>query len=511
MLTTIILALHGSARRGGTVHPRGTTPRAFGRGPGRRPFFRAPLSNFVTFCRRSLPAAALAMALLLPTVHAITPDTVTVPAGAETITYGTSGQGRSLKAYRFGDGKNTLVLTFAIHGFEDAWDGDGEALVYTADRVMQDLARNATLLLDYDWSVYVLPCLNPDGLLSGHTNNGFGRCTSAGIDMNRSFPYRWTSYTSSRYRNGSAPLACPESKALAGFLQSIGGTGKKVLVDTHGWTSQLLTSGGKGTLYNCFHAQFPTNSHQSLTHAAGYLTSYAAYSLGYDACLMEFPWGPDTMAEFLQTGYADRFCTAVRTVLRSYGPSNHHSDHCAAAQYTDVNELMWYHEAVDYVVSHDLMSGVSATAFGPNQPATRAMVTVLLWRMAGSPDPLIESELTLPQEAGSDTLLLAGPPGADAAATCAAAEPSTSPLATGYFDVAEDSWYAPAILWANHNQLLPESDSSYFHPDSPISRQDLITMLYRYSHPSGDGESDQGTLACADAGQVEPYAVAAMA
>lgn len=439
------------------------------------------------------------MALLLPLpVHAITPDTVSVPAGAEIIPYGTSALGRPLNAYGFGNGENTLVLTFSIHGFEDAWDGDGEALVYTADRVMQDLARNASLLLDYDWSVYVLPCLNPDGLLSGHSNNGFGRCTSAGIDMNRSFPYRWTPYTSSRYHNGDAPLACPESKALAGFLQSIGGKGKKVLVDTHGWTSQLLTSGGKGTLYNCFHAQFPTNSQQSLVHTAGYLTAYAAYTLGYDACLMEFPWGPDSMSEFLQTDYADRFCTAVRMVLRSYGPSNHHSDHCAAAQYTDVNALMWYHEAVDYVVSHDLMSGVSDTAFGPNQPATRAMVTVLLWRMAGSPDPLLESELTLPPESNSDILLLAGPDG-------------LSSLATGYFDVAEDSWYAPAILWANHNQLLPESDSSYFHPDSPISRQDLITMLYHYSHPSADGQSSQGILACADAGQVEPYAVEAMA
>ena len=119
-----------------------------------------------------------------------------------------------------------MVLGFAIHGYEDNWSRDGGALVYTANQLMQKLDQNMATVRDYDWSIYVLPCMNPDGLMDGYTHNGPGRCTTTylngsklvsgrGIDMNRSFPTRWTSYTGNRNFNGSAPLASKESAALA--------------------------------------------------------------------------------------------------------------------------------------------------------------------------------------------------------------------------------------------------------------------------------------------------------
>ncbi len=90
---------------------------------------------------------------------------------------------------------------------------------------MNLLAQNQSILEDCDWTIYVLPSMNPDGLISGYTKDGPGRLTtsyitgsgnlsySKGIDMNRSFPTNWVSYTSARNFNGSAPLACRESAA----------------------------------------------------------------------------------------------------------------------------------------------------------------------------------------------------------------------------------------------------------------------------------------------------------
>mgnify|MGYP006885879010 FL=1 len=51
-------------------------------------------------------------------------------------TFGDSGlvragnpYGSKLQYYRYGNGPNVFFATFTVHGFEDNWDHDGEALV----------------------------------------------------------------------------------------------------------------------------------------------------------------------------------------------------------------------------------------------------------------------------------------------------------------------------------------------------------------------------------------------
>ncbi len=113
------------------------------------------------------------MALLAYTAGAAAFDTsdLTIPGSAKRIVYGESGAGRNLTAYQFGNGTNVMVVGFSIHGYEDNWSRDGGALVYTAGELMEDLDENLELLVDYDWTVYVLPCMNPDGLMDGYTMN----------------------------------------------------------------------------------------------------------------------------------------------------------------------------------------------------------------------------------------------------------------------------------------------------------------------------------------------------
>lgn len=328
------------------------------------------------------------------------PSDLTIPDSAETIVYGQSGAGRDLMAYRFGDGDNVIVVGFAIHGYEDNWTGDGGALVYTAGKLMEQLDQNMGLVEDWGWSVYVLPCMNPDGLLDGYSHNGPGRCTTTylkdgklvtgkGIDMNRSFPTRWTAYTSDRNFNGSAPLASKESAALAQFVQDVKGSGNNVCIDTHGWMSQIITSNGYSALWDVFKSKFPNNTYANCNNGRGYFTAYTA-SLGYASCLFEFPDGIYSMSQFQRSGYCEDYCDCILSLLPRYGtydpkpvePEDPHLAVCPTRDYQDVLRDVWYHDAVDYVVEQEIMLG-SSGYFEPDAVTTRAMMVEALWRAQG--------------------------------------------------------------------------------------------------------------------------------
>lgn len=53
--------------------------------------------------------------------------------------------------------------------------------------------------------------------------------------------------------------------------------------------------------------------------------------------------------------------------------------------FADVASDVWYAAAVEYVRDSGLMSDTTATTFSPNNTMTRAMLAVVLYRVAGSP------------------------------------------------------------------------------------------------------------------------------
>ena len=241
----------------------------------------------------------------------------------ERIVYGLSGRGRELEAYRFGTGENVFVLSFCVHGFEDEYDRDGKALVYVAEQLMAEIPGWDC----EEWSIYVLPCCNPDGLNEGYTNNGPGRCTVSsyledgtltfekGADINRCFPTAWRANSDPRYYNGTAPLACAEAKALAEFIETVKGEGENYLVDVHGWYWQTLTSDGKnGALARAFNEKFPENSWKDVKGGMGYFSAYAA-SLGYDSCLFEIPSVAESFEEFTAGTYTRRFISVIKALV----------------------------------------------------------------------------------------------------------------------------------------------------------------------------------------------------
>ena len=250
------------------------------------------------------------------------------------LVYGTSGSGDyPLTALRIGSGKNVLVLTYALHGWEDNFNRDGAELLYLADCVKKTLLDNYALLHNHDWTVYLIRCANPDGLYSGGTNNGAGRCTTTrldengallsdgiGIDINRCFPYCYTPLTQARYFNGTAPLQCTEAQALAAFVKSVKGSGYNVCIDTHGWLNQTITSSGMSAIYDAFKSQFPDSVYSPLAGKPGFFSAWAAFCEGFDSCLFELPSDIYSHGDFVRSGYIEQYDKAILRLLIGYYP-----------------------------------------------------------------------------------------------------------------------------------------------------------------------------------------------
>ena len=162
--------------------------------------------------------------------------------------------------------------------------------------------------------------------------------------------------------------------------------------------------------------------------------------------------------------------TPVTSAIRITVVPKDHAAYCPTAGFTDVKPLgsAWYHEDVDYVVEKGYMTGTSTTTFAPNSTLTRAMVVTILYRMAGSP-------------AVSGT--------------------------SGFSDVPSGKWYANAVTWAKNKGIATGYNSKTFGPEDPVTREQMVTFLYRYAgKPSGSGSLSSFT----DAGKVGSWALDAM-
>ena len=245
----------------------------------------------------------------------------------QALAYGLSGSGQyPLMAYRIGTGENVMLLTFALHGWEDVFDADGAALVTLADELIGFLQPRAQEVTAAGWSVYIVRCANPDGLYLGKSCNGPGRCTTThytsdgrlvagGVDINRSFPYCYRRFFSTRSYNGTAPLQCAEARALKRLVEHIGGSGRNVCIDTHGWYGQIIPSEKDGALHRAFRQEFPSASYAALKGAPGYFSAWAAFEMGWESCLFELPSDVTSYEGFLQSDAPACFLRVIWSIL----------------------------------------------------------------------------------------------------------------------------------------------------------------------------------------------------
>ncbi len=235
--------------------------------------------------------------------------------------------GTDLKYYKIGDGPNVFYATFAIHGFEDKWNRDGKELTLIAEEFKNRLIRDKDRSILSKWTIYIFPQINTDGVNHGWSNNGPGRKTlyswapqNEGIDMNRCWQTgSFVPYTGRNY-NGTGWFQAYEAGYLKDFLLRNKATnGQTVLIDLHGWTTQLI--GDYGISKECYAPYFPENRYTN-SYGTGYLINWARSSLGSNgrparSALIELPEaGINSHQDVVNAGYANRYIEATLYMLR---------------------------------------------------------------------------------------------------------------------------------------------------------------------------------------------------
>ena len=238
-----------------------------------------------------------------------------------------SQKNQDLFYYRAGTGAKHIYLVFAQHGWEDGLTssntlkaGDGNTLCKIAKEFMNKLAtmnesdRNTILS---NWSIFLFPQMNPDGIKYGNTNKGFGRCYLNKIDPNRSWPGNFKVNTAPGNFTGDSYLGAVEMQALYSILQELNkNSSEAILLDIHGWENSVIAN--DLTLQNYFLSEFrklnSSCARKILSRSSGYLATWAENSkdltatstdtagLGAKAALLEFPattdYGSTTVSNY---------------------------------------------------------------------------------------------------------------------------------------------------------------------------------------------------------------------
>ena len=112
--------------------------------------------------------------------------------------------------------------------------------------------------------------------------------------------------------------------------------------------------------------------------------------------------------------------------------------------FVDVKKDDYYYDAVIWAVGKGIAKGVTDTTFQPNASCTRAEMVTFLYRAAGSPEPTNK--------------------------------------VNPFTDVAEDSYYYKAVLWAVEKGIAKGTSETTFSPNDTCTRGQAVAFLYRYAN-----------------------------
>ncbi len=118
------------------------------------------------------------------------------------------------------------------------------------------------------------------------------------------------------------------------------------------------------------------------------------------------------------------------------------------SSFLDVAASDYFKAPVDWAVENKVTSGTSPKTFSPNESCTRAQAMTFLWRAAGCPEPTGKNNK--------------------------------------FTDVAADAYYYKAVLWAVENGITSGASDTTFEPESPCTRAQIVTFLFRYAKASAN-------------------------
>ncbi|MBQ6431311.1 MAG: S-layer homology domain-containing protein [Oscillospiraceae bacterium] len=128
----------------------------------------------------------------------------------------------------------------------------------------------------------------------------------------------------------------------------------------------------------------------------------------------------------------------------------------APLPFKDVKTTDWFYKDVEFVYNNKMMNGVGNDLFDPNGTCTRAMVVTVLFRLLGEPGGVVPCPFT---------------------------------------DVPDDEWYSQAVRWAAHVKVVNGMTATTFEPNTPVTREQLAAILYRFADSLGRDVSEGVMLA----------------
>ncbi len=187
-------------------------------------------------------------------------------------------------------------------------------------------------------------------------------------------------------------------------------------------------------------------------------TANGAYDAAYYFCeIFENPWQEsDEVSKY-------RGNLARNTYWTEYGPQEQ-----PEIPFTDVTQEKWYYNAVKWAYDNGVLTGTSDTTFAPNDPMTRGMLVMVLYRMEDRPQ--VSTNNCFP-------------------------------------DVNTQKYYASAITWASEQKIVSGYSNGKFGPEDSITREQLAKVLYLYADYKGyDVTAKESLSAFNDASNVSSYA-----
>ena len=106
----------------------------------------------------------------------------------------------------------------------------------------------------------------------------------------------------------------------------------------------------------------------------------------------------------------------------------------------------WIYDAAQYMYEHGLMTGMTDTIFEPATTMSRAHFATVLYRLEGEP------------------------------------EAEFNPI---FPDVPAGDFYSNAVMWGNKNNIITGYNEGIFDPAGMVTREQMVTMMYRYAQYKG--------------------------
>ncbi len=149
----------------------------------------------------------------------------------------------------------------------------------------------------------------------------------------------------------------------------------------------------------------------------------------------------------------------------------------ASQDFIDIKDDDWFKESVEFVVGLALFKGTDENTFSPYMSMTRGMFVTVLGRLY---EHMNDLTLAKPRELSFD-------------------------------DVPLDSYFAASVKWASDNNIVSGYGEGLFKPDQPVSREQIVAILYRFAAYAGlDTRKTSDIREFPDSEEASPWALEAL-